>query len=126
MELQSFGEHFSTYDIRTEKAVTYTLGIRHVFSGSAKNTLETFQEILSDIDCVQHALGGNSKSTEIVTKLKNTMSDRHAAEKLFNELLSEYRADILPSVAKDWEGMNKTEREQLTRCQQLFFVDCIF
>ena len=115
-----FGEHFSTYDIRTEKAVTYTLGIRHVFSGSAKNTLETFQEILSDIDCVQHALGGNSKSTEIVKKLKNTMSDRHAAEKLFNELLSEYRADILPSVAKDWEGMNKTEREQLTRVNNFF------
>ena len=31
-----FGEHFSTYDIRTEKAITYTLGIRHVFSGSTK------------------------------------------------------------------------------------------
>ena len=125
MELQKFGEHLSTYDIRTEKAVTYTLGIRHVFSGSAKNTLETFQEILSDIDCIQHALGGNSKSTEIITKLKNTMSDRHAAEKLFNELLSEYRADILPSVAKDWEGMNKTKKEQLTRVNN-FFVDCIF
>ena len=41
-----FGEHFSTYDIRTEAAITYTIGIRHVFSGSAKNTLETFQEIL--------------------------------------------------------------------------------
>ena len=89
-----FGEHFSTYDIRTEEAVTYTLAIRHVFSGSAKNTLETFQEILSDIDSVQKALDGNARSAEIVTKLKNTMSDRHAAEKLFNELLMEYRAEI--------------------------------
>lgn len=26
-----FGEHFSTYDIRTEAAITYTLGVRHVF-----------------------------------------------------------------------------------------------
>ena len=102
-----FGEHFSTYDIRTKEAITYTLGIRHVFSGSAKNTLETFQEILSDIDSVQQALGGNARSAEIVTKLKNTMSDCHAAEKLFNELLSEYRAEILPMVAKDWENMTK-------------------
>ena len=47
-----FGEHFSTFDIRTEEAITYTLGIRHVFSGSAKSTSETFQEILLDIDCV--------------------------------------------------------------------------
>ena len=69
-ETTKFGEHFSTYDIRTEEAVTYTLGIRHIFSRSAKNTLETFQEILSDIDSVQQALGGNAKSTEIVTKLK--------------------------------------------------------
>ena len=120
-----FGEHFSTYDIRTEEAVTYTLGIRHVFSGSAKNTLETFQEILSDIDSVQKALGGNARSAEIVTKLKNTMSDRHAAEKLFNELLMEYRAEILPTVAKDWENMTKTEREQLMHINN-FFVDCTF
>ena len=115
-----FGEHFSTYDIRTEEAVTYTLGIRHVFSGSAKNTLETFQEILSDIDSIQKALGGNARSAEIVTKLKNTMSDRHAAEKLFNELLREYRAEILPTVAKDWENMTKTEREQLMRVNNFF------
>ena len=26
-----FGEHFSTFDVRTEEAVTYTLGIRHIF-----------------------------------------------------------------------------------------------
>ena len=48
----TFGEHFSTFDIRTEEAITYTLGIRYVFSGSAKSTSETFQEILLDIDCV--------------------------------------------------------------------------
>ena len=115
-----FGEHFSTYDIRTEEAATYTLGIRHVFSGSAKNTLETFQEILSDIDSVQQALGGNARSAEIVAKLKNTMSDRHAAEKLFNELLSEYRAEILPTVAKDWENLTRAEREQLMRVNNFF------
>ena len=120
-----FGEHFSAYDIRTEEAITYTLGIRHVFSGSAQNTLETFQEILSDISGVQQALGKNSKSAEIVTKLKNTMSDRHAAEKLFNELFSEYRVKILPAVAKDWGKMTQKEREQLMRVNN-FFVDYTF
>lgn len=90
------------------------------FSGSAKNTLETFQEILSDIDSVQQALGGDARSAEIVIKLKNTMSDRHAAEKLFNELLSEYRAEILPAVAKDWENMTETERGQLIRVNNFF------
>ena len=113
--------------------MTYTLEIRHIFSGSDKNTLETFQEILSDIESVQQVLGGNAKSTEIVTKLKNTMSDRHAAEKLFNELLSEFRAEILPAVAKDWENLTRDEREQLMRVNNFFcgvhflvgLVDCV-
>ena len=65
-----FGEHFSTFNVRTEEAVTYTLGIRHIFSGSAQNTQETFQEILSDVEGVQRALGKNSSSAEIIAKLK--------------------------------------------------------
>ena len=40
-----FGEHFSTYDIRTEEAVTYT-AIRHIFQ-------KYNREILSVIDSVQ-------------------------------------------------------------------------
>ena len=39
---------------------------------------------------------------------------------LQNELLSEYRAEILPTVAKDWENMTKTEREQLMRVNNFF------
>ena len=118
-----FGEYFSTYDTRTEEAVTYTLGNRHIFSGSAKNTLETYQEILSDINSVQQALGGNAKSTEIVTKLKNAMSNHHATEKIFNELLSEYIQNR--NLAKDWENLTKDEREQLIHGDN-FFVDCTF
>ena len=67
-----FGEHFSTFDVRTEEAVTYTLGIRHIFSGSAQNT-KVFQEILSYVEGVQRALGKNSSSAEIIAKLKNTI-----------------------------------------------------
>ena len=77
-ETTKFGEHFSTFDIRTEETITYSLGIRHVFLG----LLKVFRDFLLDIDCVQHALGGNTKSTEIVTKFKNTTSDHHAAEKI--------------------------------------------
>ena len=45
-----FGEHYATYDVRTsETEISYTLGLRHVFSGSAQDTLETLKEILDDI-----------------------------------------------------------------------------
>ena len=85
-----FGEHYATYDVRiNESENPYALGIRHIFSRSAKNTLETFTEILDDIDSVQLALGKECASSKIIVKIKNTMSDRHSAEKLFNELLEE-------------------------------------
>ena len=119
-----FGEHYATYDIRVPEA-TYTLGLRHVFSGSAQNTLETLKEILDDIDSVQLALGKQAASSKIVAKLKNTMSDHHTAEKLFNEVLEDFRAEILPTVAANWEQMTEIEREQLT-CMNNFFCGLHF
>ena len=64
-----FGDHFITYDIATPQT-SYMLGLRHVFSGSAQNTLETFKEILDDLDAVQEALGRHAVSAKIVQALK--------------------------------------------------------
>lgn len=119
-----YGEHYTTYDVSTVGG-SYMLGLCHVFSGSAQDSLNTFKEILEDLDTVQTELGASQVSSKIVSKLKNTMSDRHAAEKLFNELLSEYRVDILPDVVDGWCDMSDTENEQLTRMNN-FFVVCTF
>ena len=68
-----FGKHYVAFDMRVcdseAKATTYTFGLRHVFSGAAKDTLETFKEILSDLDSVQLALGKGSLSAVIVSKI---------------------------------------------------------
>ena len=114
-----YGEHFTTYDVKVE-SVTYCLGLRHVFSGSSRDTLETFKEILSDIDSVHLSLGQEAVSSKIVSKIKNTMSDRHAAEKLFNEMLHDYRAEILPDVIGNWEKYSADEKENMTRMNNFF------
>ena len=114
-----YGNHFATFDIATKDG-SYTLGIRLVFSGSAQNTLETLKEILDDLDVVHKQIGQDKVSSKIISKLKNTMSDRHAAEKLFNELLADYRADILPEVMANWSNVSESEREQLTRMNNFF------
>ena len=81
-----YGEHYATYDVRVpESEITYSLGLRHVFSGS----------ILDDVDSVQLALGKEAVSSKIVSKIKNTMSDRHSAEKLFNRILHELKFYLL-------------------------------
>ena len=88
------GNHFATFDIATKDG-SYTMGIHLAFSGSAQNTLETLKEILDNLDMVHKQMGQDNVSSKIISKLKNTISDRNAAEKLFNELLAEYKADII-------------------------------
>ena len=48
------------------------------------------------------------------------MSDRHAAEKLFNTLLAEYRAEILPHVYAGWMDLTTEERDQIARMNNIF------
>ena len=99
---------------------TYTLGLQHIFSGSAQDTLETLKDILEDLDMVQEQIGGVKVSSTIISKLKNTMSDRHGAEKLFNDLLANYRADILPHVVSGWAEASDSEKQVLTRMNNFF------
>ena len=115
-----FGDHFATYDIRIPDKTTYCLGLRHVFSGSAQTTLDILKEILSDIDNIQMSLGKDAVSARIVALLKNTMSDRHAAEKRFNVMLYDYRAEVLPTVAQNWDELSEIEKEHLTRMNNFF------
>ena len=91
------------YQIATEQD-TYTLGIRETASGSAQTTLDTLQEILDYLTSAAAAKKGAGTETGkiILSKIKkykkNTMSDRAATEKAFNDLLSHYRSEILPTV----------------------------
>ncbi len=48
------------------------------------------------------------------------MSDRHAAEKLFSQILSDYRQDILPDVVSGWQDMSDEEHDQITRMNNFF------
>lgn len=114
-----YGNHYATYDI-SSAGFSYTLGVRHVFSGSAQNTLETFEEILDDIDCVQQALGKDTASSKIIAKIKNTMSDRHSAEKLFNDLIHDFRAGVLPTIIENWDHLHESEQEQFSRMNNFF------
>lgn len=113
------GKHFGTYDIATED-VTYRLGLRHIFSGTAQTTLETLTEILDDLNVVQSKVGSSDVSSKIISKVKNTMSDRHAAEKLFSEILAEYRADILPEIVTGWASLSNEEKDEMVRMNNFF------
>ena len=109
-----FGEHYGAVEVSTNCG-TYTVGIRNMFSGSAQNTLDVFKEILEDIDEINRSLGKDSALAKIVASIKNTMSDRHVVEKNFNELLENYRSEVLPIAIEDWATLSEVEKVQLQR-----------
>lgn len=123
-----FGTHYEAFDIRvpaTDSSLsceTYTLGLRHVFSGSSQDTLDTLKEVLEDMDSVRQHLGEEAISGKILLKIKNTMSDRHAAEKRFADLLQDYRSEILPSIADNWNDMTELEQEHLSTMNNLAYI----
>jgi hypothetical protein len=100
-----YGAHFSTYDVSTPHG-DYTLSIRHVFSGY---TLDTLLEILEDLDVVRNKIGKSDVSFTVNT-----------AEKLFSQILSEYRESILPDVVSGWREMSEQEQEQVTRINNFY------
>ena len=82
--------------------------------------MDTLLEILDDLDVVRQKISQSEVSSRIIAKIKNTMSDRHSANKLFSQILSEYREGILPDVTAGWEDMSDKERDQLTRMNNFF------
>ena len=56
----------------------------------------------------------------ILSKIKNTMSDRHIVEKYFNSLLEEYRLQVLPIVIDNWVDLNVEEQQSISTLNNFF------
>ena len=92
------GEHFGSYQVSTESSA-YSLGLCDMLTGSADLTLLTLKQILGDLDVV----AGVGTGAGLLSKIKNTMSDRHIVQKRFNSLLEDYHSEILPTIISDWK-----------------------
>jgi hypothetical protein len=47
--------------------------------------------------------------------IKNLKSDRHIAQKKFNEILQTCRQSILPKVVEEWDILDEDEKSKVTR-----------
>ena len=94
----------------------YSLGLAEMFTGSTSQVLQTFKQVLSDIELV----AGSGAGDNILARIKNTMSDRHIVEKNFNILLEDYRSDILPKVIESWEQMTPEEKLSVSTLNNFF------
>ena len=110
-----YGQHFYSFQLSTQDS-TYSLGLTEMLSGSATQVLSTFQQILYDLELTTQS----DSSHVILSKIKNTMSDRHIVEKNFNSLLQSYRMEVLPSVVDNWAELGKDEQQGISTLNNFF------
>ena len=116
-----FGHKYSGYQVSTSTGDSYTLGLREMCNGSAQTTLDTLNEILADIEEVaDKALGVDNAANRILANIKCTMSDRASTEKSFNDLLTAYRSEILPTVVDNWGELLLEQREAMAHMYNFF------
>ena len=93
------------YAIRNPEGRPFVVGLRDLVTKSAKDTMDTFKQILWDIDQIYYSPNKNVALQDILFHLRNTMSDGAATETKFNGLLVLYRAEILPHVVANWKDL---------------------
>ena len=69
------------------------LGLRDISSKSGQDVLNTLKLILQDIEEV--SVHSDDEAKKILLNISSTMSDRASTQIRYNELLEEYRRDIL-------------------------------
>ena len=111
-ETSKFGAAYMGYEASDSDGNTWVLGLRHIETKSADNTLKVFKELLSDIDERSH-VAQNGVSRDILQHITATMSDRAATESKFNDILQEYRKSVLPMTYAHYDEFSPAERASL-------------
>ena len=78
------------------------------------------QDILQELSEGAEKTGMSNAADTIVANIKNTMSDRAAAQKSFNALLATYRSDILPSVVNNWNSLSNDEQSTMSQMNNFY------
>ena len=108
-ETSKYGEKYGVYAATDETGTPYVLGLRSLVTKSAQDTLQVFQDILSDVNERCDATK-DDVSQKILANIVATMSDRAATEYKFNELLESYRLTVLPAVIENYDSLSEADK----------------
>ena len=115
-ETSKFGQKFEGFHASDPDGRVYVLGMRDIISKSGQDCLNTFKQILCDIDDVPH--GSYEVARKILVKIFSTMSDRESTQIKFNKLLEEYRKDILSLTVENYYSMSEAQQLSLGKLLQ--------
>ncbi|CAC5398047.1 unnamed protein product [Mytilus coruscus] len=109
-ETSKYGTQFEGYHVSDNEGRLWVLGLRNILTKGAKDTLKTFQEILQDINEVSEVCD-HEAGKKVLLNIVSTMSDRASTQIKFNELLEEYRAEMLQDqLGESWGQMSDNEK----------------
>ena len=114
-----YGEKYGAFEVSTTEG-SYSLALCEMKSGSSTESLDVLNTIIEEIDEISESAGLDAAGRKIIITIKNTMSDRHSAEKKFNELLEDYRTKVLSEVVDNWEGMSEEEQTGIMKLNNFF------
>lgn len=127
-ETRKFGKTYQTFLISDEDKNVYFLGLRDMLDKAASTTLDVFKNILDDISdvCEQNRQNNiTSPGHGILCNIRDFMSDRAQTNIAFNDLLEQYRLDIMPNFINNWNELSADERTMTSKVNN-FFVDYIY
>ena len=123
-ETSKYGSKYCTYIVSDENQDSYLMGLREMSDKSAATTLDTFKDILTDISdtCTEYEKDDRLKSVgyHILAGIRDTMSDRAATEKAFNNQLEDFRIRIMPEVRDNWNDLSKEEVGKVSKMHNFF------
>jgi len=115
------GHKFGTAGVCFSDGTRLHIGLREQASGSAQCTFDTIVEMVHDVVNTVHVEDDRGGlSDRIFSKITNLVGDRASTEKKFNEILSQYRMQILPEIVDGYTQLPNSEKSKLAVVNELF------
>ncbi|WAR04473.1 hypothetical protein MAR_019842, partial [Mya arenaria] len=96
------------------------LGLREMANKSGASTADTLQQIIQDISVYCTQSDNLGLGYDLLTNIKNTMSDRANTVKTFNDLLNAYRQECLTKVIDDYDQLSEDENNLCGQMNNFF------
>jgi hypothetical protein len=120
-ETSKYGKSFEVFAVTDEQKNSYLLGLREMQCKSSETVLDTLKQILNDInEMCDRSENEETVGYKLLTRIKNTMSDRASTEKKFQSLLELYRTEILKQITEDWDALSEDEIRVMSRMNNFF------
>ena len=113
-----YGEHVLTFNLSTGADQKFTsIGLTDVDKEDSETVFKTFKMLFDDLAvCVANPGDDKDKLDKfnlLVSKIKNTMTDRCAVNKAFIPLLEKLREDILPNILPNFSHLDSETQKNL-------------